>query len=301
MKENRINALISITALVAAIFMIAALSLAIGKWSFGQATYNLVIRFPNATGINTNSAVKYAGASIGRVKAIRLVPRSEQAQNPTTHEYDAIEITAAIDQGIEIGEDSTAIIKQDGLGISAKYLLIMPGPDHTSKALADGAVLQGNVPFDISNLAQPAGEALTLAKTMLTQLEPMISRLDTLTLALNTQVPGLLTHADKFLTDGDGVLANLNTPESRERLANTLASLRVASENLKVVSYNAKALTATLAQKPWRVFWGGDTIPATPEGEALRSDKVIPLKGNGDSSFAPAEKTDSAKSPGQIN
>ena len=55
-------------------------------------------------------------------------------------------------------------------------------------------------------------------------------------------------------------------------------SLRVSTENLKVVSYNAKALTATLAAKPWRVFWGGATVPPPTETQALDSNKVIRLK-----------------------
>jgi hypothetical protein len=57
-----------------------------------------------------------------------------------------------------------------------------------------------------------------------------------------------------------------------------LDSLRVSTENLKVVSTNAKALTATLAEKPWRVFWGGSTIKPPSEDAVLDSNKVIRLK-----------------------
>jgi len=57
-----------------------------------------------------------------------------------------------------------------------------------------------------------------------------------------------------------------------------LNSLRVSTENLKVVSTNAKALTATLAEKPWRVFWGGSTVTPPSEDEILKSNQVIRLK-----------------------
>jgi hypothetical protein len=57
-----------------------------------------------------------------------------------------------------------------------------------------------------------------------------------------------------------------------------LDSLRVSTENLKVVSTNAKALTATLAAKPWRVFWGGSTILPPSEDEILKSNQVLRLK-----------------------
>jgi hypothetical protein len=57
-----------------------------------------------------------------------------------------------------------------------------------------------------------------------------------------------------------------------------LDSLRVSTENLKVVSTNAKALTATLAEKPWRVFWGGATVKPPSEADILNSNEVIRLK-----------------------
>ena len=55
MQENKINATIAITTLIAALLMAAALSFAIGKWSWGQTGYQLIIKFPNATGITPNS------------------------------------------------------------------------------------------------------------------------------------------------------------------------------------------------------------------------------------------------------
>jgi hypothetical protein len=112
---------------------------------------------------------------------------------------------------------------------------------------------------------------------------------------METSLPPLIDNGNKFLVDGDSVLANLNTAESRERINDMLANLRVATDNLKVVSSNAKALTATLAATPWRVFWGGPTVPAPPENEVLKSNKVIRLTPdvdvNGGNSGASKKKT----------
>jgi hypothetical protein len=130
----------------------------------------------------------------------------------------------------------------------------------------------------LSDLVQPAGEALTEAKDLITQLQPTITRLDSLSQKLETTLPPLIDHGDKFLQDGDSVLANFNSPEGRARLNAMLDSLRVSTENLKVVSSNAKALTETLAEKPWRVLWGGPTVKPPPEEEVLKTNKVIPLK-----------------------
>jgi ABC-type transporter Mla subunit MlaD len=277
MKENKSNAAIAILTVVGAILMAASLSLAIGKWSFGNSGYKLILKFPSATGISANSEVKFAGAPAGRVKEVILIPRKDQTQDPKTGTYNCVEIVVQIDNGIEIGDDVTATLKQDGLGISAKYILLMPGPDHDSKLLADGDVIQGTQAFELTDLVQPAGEALTQAKTMLTRLGPVMNRLDKLSENLETNLPPLIGHADKFLVDGDGVMATLNTPEAKQKITDMITNLRVATDNLKVVSSNAKALTATLAQTPWRVFWGGPTIPAPSENEVLKSNKVIRL------------------------
>jgi ABC-type transporter Mla subunit MlaD len=277
MKDNKSNAAIAILTVLGAILMAASLSLAIGKWSFGNSGYKLILKFPSATGISPNSEVKYAGAPAGRVKEVILIPRKDQTQDPLTGTYNCVEIVVQIDNGIEIGDDVTATLKQDGLGISAKYILLSPGGNHDSKLLVDGDVVQGTQAFELTDLVQPAGEALTQAKKMLGQLGPVMNRLDKLSENMESSLPPLISHADKFLVDGDGVMANLNTPETRERVTEMIANLRVATDNLKVVSSNAKALTATLAQTPWRVFWGGPTVAAPSENEVLKSNKVIRL------------------------
>ena len=278
MQENRINATIAITTLVAAVLMAAALSFAIGKWSWGQTGYQLIIKYPNATGITPNSEVKYAGAHAGRVKEVRLISRQDQTQDPTTKLFNCVEVVVQVDSKIQIGEDVAATIKQDGFGISAKYVLLTPGPDHDSKALVDGSVVQGEMPFDLSDLIQPAGDALEQAKSLVTTLQPMVTRLDSLSQKMETSLPPLMDHADKFLNDGDAMLANFDTPAGRKRLNDMLDSLRVSTDNLKVVSTNAKALTATLAEKPWRVFWGGSTVKPPSEDDILKSNQVIRLK-----------------------
>jgi ABC-type transporter Mla subunit MlaD len=299
MKENRINAVIALSTVIAAVVMLAALSFAIGKWSFAEQRHELIIKFPNASGIQANSEVRYAGAPAGRVKEVRLIARQDETVDPFTKKYNCVEVVAEVDPAIEIGEDVLATIKQDGLGISAKYILLTPGPDQESKVLADKAVLQGEAPYDLTDLMQPAGEALAQAKQLLTNLQPTMNRLESLSETLQNGLPPLMNHADKLMKDADGIVANFNTPEGKQRLIELMANLQVATENLKVISYNAKALTATLAQKPWRVFWGGQTVPAPPEDQVLKSQTLIHSKPDVDvsSSADAAESVDKKKSP----
>lgn len=292
MKENKTNMFIAVTTVIAALLMAAALSFAIGKWSFGTNGYEVVIKFPNASGITPNSEVKYAGATAGKVLQVTLIPRDQQDIDPHTSMFNCVEVVVQLNKEIVVGKDVSATIKQDGFGISPKYVLLTPGTDHNSPALVNNDVIQGEPPFDLSDLIQPAGEALSQAKVLITRLGPVMDRLDRMTDSLDKALPPLMNHADKFLQDGDSVLANFNSPAGKERLNEMLDSLRVSSENLKVVSTNAKALTATLAAKPWRVFWGGPTVLPPSEDEILNSNKVLRLKPdvdvNGTPTFTPS-------------
>ncbi|MEI9998081.1 MAG: MlaD family protein [Verrucomicrobiota bacterium] len=278
MNETRINALIALTTVAAAILMAAALSYAIGKWSFGDNGYHVTIKFPNATGISPNSEVKLAGVLVGRVRSVTSIPRHEQDLDPKEDEYNCVAVLVSIDKGVDIGNDVEATVKQDGFGIAPRYILLTPGHNPDAPALADNDVLQGEPAFDFNSLIQPAGEALTKAQKLVEQLEPMMKQLSGLTNTLSKNLPPLLDNANKFLTDGDGVLSNFNSPDGKRRLVAVLDSLRVSTENLKVVTSNAKALTATLAEKPWRIIWGGPTVKPPPEGAVLDSTHVIRLK-----------------------
>jgi len=278
MKENRSNMFIALMSVAAAILMCAALSFAIGKWNFGTTGNKITIKFPNVTGITPNAEVKLAGVPVGRVMSIVLIPREQQDQDPETKLYNSVDVVVSVDKGVEIGRDVTAVVKQDGFGIAPKYVLLTPGGDHNAPALADNDVIQGEPPFDLSDLIQPAGEALTQAQHLVEKLGPALDKLQALGDQMSAKLPTLIDNGNKFLKDGDDVLANFNTPDGRKRLNDLLNSLRVSMENLKVVTSNAKALTQTLAEKPWRVIWGGKTVQPPPEDQVLDSNHVIRLK-----------------------
>jgi phospholipid/cholesterol/gamma-HCH transport system substrate-binding protein len=278
MKDNRSNMIIALTSIAAAILMCAALSFAIGKWNFGNTGNKVTIKFPNVTGIQPNAQVKLAGVPVGRVLNINIIPREQMDMDSKTGLYNTVAVVIDLDKNVEVGRDVVAVIKQDGFGIAPKYVLLTPGDDPHSPALADNDTIQGQQPFDLSDLIQPAGQALTQAQHLLSKLEPALDKLEALGDKMSDSLPPLMNNANKFLTDGDDVLANFNTPDGKKRLADTLNSLRVSMENLKVVTTNAKALTQTLAEKPWRVIWGGKTVQPPPEDKVLDSNQVIKLK-----------------------
>ena len=282
MKDNRINAFIAGIALVAAILMCAALSFAIGKWSFGTQGNTYTIKFPNATGITPNSEVKFAGAHAGKVTAVRLIPRKDQDEDPHTGLFNCVEVVVLVDKSLELGDD----VGRDDQAGRLRHLAQVRAAHSRARTMT--APIWPTTPrcrarcrsiFPIC--IQPAGEALSQAKVLISELQPALKQVGPMIKRLNKitdRLQPVIDHTDKLVQDGDSVLGNFNTPAGHERIQEMMTSLAVSTENLKVVSYNAKALTATLAAKPWRVFWGGATVPPPSENQALDSTHVIHLQ-----------------------
>jgi ABC-type transporter Mla subunit MlaD len=291
--NDKPNLAISIISLVSAVVMLLALSLAIGKWSFSSHTHTVKVVFPSVGGIDVNSPVKLAGAVVGRVTSIHLLPKADRSTDPVTGSYNFVSVTAEIDSDVDICNDYTSQVKQDGLGLSPKYLLFMPGKDHDAPPLVDGGIIQGQQTFELTDLAPQIGTALAKANHLLDEagddlskiqpladkLGPLADKLAPLADDLGNRLPPLLDNTEKLIDHTSDIVESLDTPATRAHLTKTLANLVVVTDNLKVVSSNSKALTATLADKPWRLLFGGKTIEPPSEEEVLDSNKTVPLKG----------------------
>lgn len=356
MKGNKINTAIALITLGAAVLMTIALSFAIGKWSLYSNDHTFTIVFPSASGLSAQSEVKLAGAPIGRVKVIKLIPLNEQIEDPSTGLYNAVAVVIDVSPTAQVQQECTATIRQDGIGLSPEYLLLTPGRNHQAKLLDSGAILQGQSPLDLSGLVQTASNTMlkadaliddmrpamaqmkTLSETMnehlppflgktetlvdnlngflssisspddrdklkrlitnldifavkgnttlgkadatLDHLDPAIDQLKTLSTTMNDHLPVLLPKTERLVDNANGFISTVGTPEQQEKIRKLITNLGVVTDNLKVVTANAQALTATLAQEPWRLVWGGKTVPPPSADIVLKSDKPIPLQDN---------------------
>jgi len=111
-------------------------------------------------------------------------------------------------------------------------------------------------------------------------LAPDLDQLKTLTGTLNERMPSFLDRTEQLVDHTDGFVSTVGTPEQEEKMKKLINNFAVISDNLKVVSSNAIALTATLAQTPWRLVWGGKTVQPPPAAEVLKSDRALPVKDN---------------------
>lgn len=263
-KPERWIAIAVIACSLALALLLAAI---LGHWEISPYKRTYVVRLPNCIGIAPNSRVSFAGAPVGRVLQIAVIPPGPDRVHDGKDYY--VQLVVVVEKGLEIGDDAVFCVRQEGV-LGAQFLAIVPGtPD--APALPPGAVVYGVAGVDLMEVAA-SGQQL------LADLAPAAKHLGALSATLEEQVPPLLVHVDKFLKDGDDLLANVDSGPNKERLNEMLANLRVVSANLKVVSSNAKAFTATIGEKPWRLFWGGDVKALPTEKQVLASPDPIPIQ-----------------------
>lgn len=259
--------LIAAAVILGALLFTAILSYSIGALRFGGGQKRIRVWVESAAGVVPNSAVKFAGAPVGRVQSVTVLPR--KLQEPSSHGIYCIEINATINPNVEIGEDVTASIRQDGL-LGSTFIALTP-VTMNSPIIPDNKIIKAVHTYDINDLTNSGQE-------LITKLMPVVENLQGITVSLNQSLPTLTENLNDVMTETNSLLKITTTPENKERITRLLANLRVITDNLKVVTTNAKALTSTLAQKPWRLIWGGPTNPIPSEEEVMKSDKPVPIK-----------------------
>jgi phospholipid/cholesterol/gamma-HCH transport system substrate-binding protein len=103
----------AIVAVVAVGFFVFAAAQA-GASGPSGGTYNLVGSFQRVDGINVGSDVRISGVKIGVVRSVELDPSTYNAR-----------LTLALNQGVEVLDESTATIASDGL-LGGAYVSIEP-------------------------------------------------------------------------------------------------------------------------------------------------------------------------------
>lgn len=133
--------------------------------------------------------------------------------------------------------------------------------------LMQGSNLVNNVDATVSN----ANGAVSQLKTDYSELIPKVN-------ALFEKAQSIAGHADEAVEKMSGLVQRADglVAENQGDLAKILDELRVASQNLKVITTYAKSLTATLAEKPSNLIWSRKRHELPSENEILESGQPVP-------------------------
>ncbi|HET6410076.1 MAG TPA: MlaD family protein [Chthoniobacteraceae bacterium] len=138
--------------------------------------------------------------------------------------------------------------------------------------LGQGSNLVENVDATISN----ANSAVTKLKEDYDSLVPKLS-------SVFSQAQTIATNADQTILKVSALIDRLDgaVKTNEGDLEKTLDELRVASQNLKVITTYAKALSAALAEKPSTLVWGRKKRELPSEQAILESSEPLRLDSHG--------------------
>ena len=114
MSENRTELLVGALVIAVAAGFLAYVSMGVDAMS-GSRGYNLIASFRSADGISVGTDVRMAGVQVGSVTGLDL--------NEETFRADA---TLTIRDGLQIPDDSSAVVASEGL-LGGNFVQLQPG------------------------------------------------------------------------------------------------------------------------------------------------------------------------------
>ncbi len=117
----------------------AYLTVKLGRMEvFDTHSFQLQARFSSVAGLRVGAGVELAGVHVGRVSAIHLTPT-----------FQAV-VTLALDEEIQLTDDTIASIKTSGL-IGDKYVSLAPGASDLLLSNGD-EIVDTEAPVDLESL-----------------------------------------------------------------------------------------------------------------------------------------------------
>ncbi len=233
----------------AGIFVIVIIAILISAWiwlaqiRFGGEEQEVLVHFPDVTGLKVNDPVKVWGIEKGRVKGIEFA-------------RDYIRVQLFLDKEVKVYTDARAEILDIAMISGTKYIALEPG--HSGISLAPSTPVPGKaslgIPLSmIGDLGKQVGNLLlafestelvySLGSTLqnLNETTKHLSQItkenqSNLRTAIN-DIRNTAKHADSLLSSikkGNGTLGKLVTSDTLyEELNSTLVAIRELAEDIK--------------------------------------------------------------------
>jgi len=165
MKAFRADFFVAAAVIICSVVMLVALSLAVSGAHLTRPRATLTIDLPSAVGLDKQAEVRYAGASVGRIRAVR--PLTDDERLKVSPEC-AIRVVADIHHSLpQLRVGTTASITADTV-LGEKYLNLEPGPV-TNPGIAPGTILYAKRSASLD-------EVMTAGKQLLDQANDLIAK-----------------------------------------------------------------------------------------------------------------------------
>src|SRR5205809_1587886 len=174
MKRNLSDYLVALSVIACSIILLGALTFALSGYRLRKPTRTLQIIYEDVTGIKVNSEVRYAGASAGRVIAMRHLTAKER--DASANKEDAVLVTVSVDEGIPpLPSDVTATLSSDTM-LSPKFVALSAGTPG-GQTLANNASIEGHPAYGLEQITAAAGPLFDNANKVLNNLDITVTAL----------------------------------------------------------------------------------------------------------------------------
>jgi phospholipid/cholesterol/gamma-HCH transport system substrate-binding protein len=237
MNQSRIALTVGIFVAVGlALLALLVLSFSRGSTLFDR-TYHLRILLPSAAGLKPTADVMMSGVPIGKATDLQLLPDGRSV---------AVDVIILAKYKIR----TNALVAIDALGfLGDQYLAVTPSTNLEAGYFRDGAVVQGETPFNMEAAVRSVAGLLDQAKKTVTDLDLAINNinhtvlsgpsLSNLSLTLGN-LESMSTRAAQIAQDADDLIHS-NTPALDAAVTNVL----LFSEKLNRVADDVDRLVVT--------------------------------------------------------
>jgi ABC-type transporter Mla subunit MlaD len=219
------------------LLLLAALLIQFSKGtSVFHGTYTLRLHAENVGGLKLRAGVLLAGVNVGAVSDIQLAQDGK-----------SVTILLKVYKGVVIYGDARFVIEQAGF-LGDNYVAIIP-TDNKAAALADGASVECEPPFDLQQVARSVtgfiarvDETVKKIETSVTQLQTTVLNEQTMT-NLSVTIANLRTASDEAVA----AVANLNALVSTNsgQINFAVSNVVYFSQDLSQVGDNARGIIAS--------------------------------------------------------
>lgn len=210
------------------------------------------VQYPNSGGLLVGDPVIIDGLSVGRVKAVDL-----------QEDQSGVDVTLNFEQKIIIPDDSYALIRGNLMG--EKYVQLFLGT--STNTVQPGSVLRGEIETDLANTISQEFKPITdKVKTMLSSMDTAINVLRGIFTeqvqndfaksmgSIKTTLESFNNSAERvnaLLIKEEGNIENIisdvsgftqRVSESEEEMQDIVTNLRIISDSLKSVEFQALAI-----------------------------------------------------------
>lgn len=223
---------------VLALTVLAILVFSVGNFRQRLARTTVYASYvPDAKFLRPHDPVTYGGLRVGEIKSVEV----------SSERFGLVKVTLEVEQGLEVREDSTVVLKQDGM-LGTKYMEITPGTPG-ARRMAAGTEIRGIVPPAITDLAGALERPLAKIDRILEHLDAILGKPES-----QKNLADALAEAKTLLATMDGQVKRIGdvaaqTGEKAQKVLDDLqTTVKEVRAPLQSTLKNADELAVKLAR-----------------------------------------------------